>query len=280
MLATPALMRYGANYVGRDFVIGDLHGMYELFEKLLKHIDFDPTVDRMFSVGDLVDRGPDSMRCAELLYETWFHAVTSNHEQMMIRAVLHDDAFWRENWYYNGGMWATQVEKILLFDVARLAATRPYLITLQKKDQSIVHIVHAELPPGRKLTDADLADENQVRLLSTIGPFYGVDIRNRETKIQRAASINSASFPIGDNLSLVISGHTPVQAPLHIKGAGGGQLNIDTGAFMSGDRKWAGLTCMNIETGELVQARESGVANLKPVVINIGPDQRTDNEAG
>ncbi|MDD3575463.1 MAG: metallophosphoesterase [Halothiobacillus sp.] len=69
------------NTRGRDFVIGDLHGMFDL---LMRHLDahsFDPSVDRVFSVGDLVDRGPDSLKCIRLTDNPWFHAIRGNHEQ-------------------------------------------------------------------------------------------------------------------------------------------------------------------------------------------------------
>ena len=78
------LKTFEANTSGRDFVVGDLHGSYSAFQNLLKGLDFDKTVDRMFSVGDLVDRGPDSVSCLSLIQEPWFNAVLANHEVAMI----------------------------------------------------------------------------------------------------------------------------------------------------------------------------------------------------
>lgn len=46
------------NHAGRDFVVVDLHGCLDQLEALLKAIGFDPARDRLFSVGNLVDRGP------------------------------------------------------------------------------------------------------------------------------------------------------------------------------------------------------------------------------
>ena len=48
---------YKLNTEGRDFVIGDLHGCYDEFLAVLADISFDTKIDRMFSVGDLIDRG-------------------------------------------------------------------------------------------------------------------------------------------------------------------------------------------------------------------------------
>ena len=49
-----------ANETGRDFVVGDVHGMFDSVETALAKVDFHPERDRLFSVGDLIDRGPQS----------------------------------------------------------------------------------------------------------------------------------------------------------------------------------------------------------------------------
>lgn len=94
---------------GRDFVVGDLHGCYDEFMSQLNGVDFNYSIDRMFSVGDLIDRGKDSMKCLELTREKWFHAVRGNHEQMLIdgyykggdHSVIHR---------FNGGEWFYQLD--------------------------------------------------------------------------------------------------------------------------------------------------------------------------
>jgi serine/threonine protein phosphatase 1 len=70
-----------ANTRGRDFVVGDIHGWLEPLQAELDAVCFDPAVDRLFSVGDLIDRGPDSEQCLLLTREPWFFAVRGNHEQ-------------------------------------------------------------------------------------------------------------------------------------------------------------------------------------------------------
>jgi serine/threonine protein phosphatase 1 len=55
------------NSRGKDYVVGDLHGCYDLLQRVLGEVGFDTTCDRLFSVGDLIDRGPNSLKCLELL---------------------------------------------------------------------------------------------------------------------------------------------------------------------------------------------------------------------
>ena len=111
----PQLVRaLPANARGRDFVVGDLHGCFGLLDRLLEHVRFDPASDRLFSVGDLVDRGPDSLRCVEFLASPWFYAVKGNHETLLLEffeSYLADgtmddwDRFPQSDVALNGGEW-------------------------------------------------------------------------------------------------------------------------------------------------------------------------------
>ncbi|MDH0301847.1 MULTISPECIES: metallophosphoesterase [unclassified Pseudomonas] len=72
------------NEHGRDLAVGDIHGHFQRLRDCLDAVAFDPEVDRLFSVGDLVDRGPNSEQALEWLAEPWFHAVQGNHEALAI----------------------------------------------------------------------------------------------------------------------------------------------------------------------------------------------------
>lgn len=79
-----AVQHIKRNDKGRDFIVGDIHGAFHLLDKSLIEAQFDPKKDRVFSVGDLINRGPASIRCLEFLDKPWFHAVRGNHEQYFI----------------------------------------------------------------------------------------------------------------------------------------------------------------------------------------------------
>ncbi len=78
------VVKLGGNPAGRDFAVGDIHGAFDLVLRAMDEANFDPARDRLFSVGDLIDRGPGSHRCARFLAQPYVHAVRGNHEDMLI----------------------------------------------------------------------------------------------------------------------------------------------------------------------------------------------------
>ena len=75
----------GAEWRG-IWVVGDLHGCRRELDLLLEQHKFDPQQDLLISVGDIIDRGPDSLGCLALLQEPWFRCVRGNHEEMALSA--------------------------------------------------------------------------------------------------------------------------------------------------------------------------------------------------
>ncbi|MDR9451727.1 MAG: metallophosphoesterase [Acidimicrobiia bacterium] len=85
--------------------MGDIHGCLNEFLRAAEAVNFDPAADRLFSVGDLVDRGPHSLEMLEFaLDHDWFHVVPGNHEVMCLDLVeaflettMPGDHVWRIN---------------------------------------------------------------------------------------------------------------------------------------------------------------------------------------
>ena len=89
---------------GRDWIVGDVHGCFRTLSQVLHGIDFEHGRDRLFSVGDLIDRGPNSVEALEWLEGDCFDAVVmGNHEAEMVRhAADGRDSLAREAGISNG----------------------------------------------------------------------------------------------------------------------------------------------------------------------------------
>lgn len=160
----PALIRVkhlGANKHGRDLVVGDLHGCRADLDHALGALHFDPAIDRVLSVGDLVDRGPASVACLELLQEPWFHAVMGNHEELMIDAA-HDLSAERAGssacamHRSNGGHWLLDAwpPSETLQQLIAAAVALPHVLIVGADTPERYQLVHAEFP--EEVCDEDL----------------------------------------------------------------------------------------------------------------------------
>lgn len=73
----------------RRIFVGDLQGCREELEELLATVRFDPATDDLHPVGDLVNRGPDSLGCLRLCRELDARPVLGNHDVHLLR-LAHD----------------------------------------------------------------------------------------------------------------------------------------------------------------------------------------------
>ena len=65
-----------------NYAIGDIQGCFKELEGLLEKINFDPIIDRLWIVGDLINRGPDSLHTIEFIYKIResCNVVLGNHD--------------------------------------------------------------------------------------------------------------------------------------------------------------------------------------------------------
>ena len=76
----------------RTFAVGDLQGCLEPLLRLLERVNFDTSKDQLWCVGDLVNRGPDSLGTLEFLHSIRhsIKVVLGNHDLHLL-AVAHGE---------------------------------------------------------------------------------------------------------------------------------------------------------------------------------------------
>lgn len=228
------------NKVGRDFVIGDIHAHKKKFLRALASVNFDESKDRLFAIGDLIDRGRQPLFILNLLYEKdWFFSIIGNHEQQIfnrfefpitkpmytssVKTQL--DAVKLHN--FNGGKWFSKLRESAQNNIYELLKQQPYAMTLET-EQGNIGLVHAEVPDsleswtemlGRLEKDDKKIIEDMIWGRDAIAEFYDY---HRHRKWGNEA-------PVADrwiqDIELTVHGHTGVIEPqVH-----GNQLWIDTG---------------------------------------------------
>ena len=208
-------LRLPPNELGRDFLLGDLHGQTELLQASLTARGFDPSRDRVISVGDLVDRGPDSIGALRLIEEPWFFAVRGNHEVMMLDALATPENETNQTfWKMNGGGWTDSLDANTMAVVIKLATDLPLAITLDLPGGGVIGICHGEWP-GQDWRMVDTAI---------------TDTAIRQTMVWGRQQIKERRVRSDHTAKLTVHGHTPIDAPTRL----GSAFFIDTGAVYGG----------------------------------------------
>jgi len=207
------VQRFARNTKGRDIAVGDIHGHYTKLGAALLAIGFSHEAgDRLFSVGDLVDRGPESLEALNFL--TFVDgAVAGNHEDMAVRWP--NGNMEASNYAANGGAWMMALDVQTQREVAATFSALPIAIEVET-EHGLVGIVHAECPLS---SWRDFVDELRNPALS---------------KGRRDGLIDSAQWSRGriesgfdDDVAgvrAVIVGHTPLERMSSL----GNTIYIDT----------------------------------------------------
>lgn len=146
------------------FAIGDIQGCFSEFQALLNQANFNPAHDQLFSVGDIVNRGPQSLEVLRWMYthRAAVHLVLGNHDLHLLAVALG---------------YAQRKSRDTLEDIL-IAADRKILLDWLRSQPLFLQadtfcIVHAGLWPGWHLDEAQsLAQEATDLLRSDEGQTF------------------------------------------------------------------------------------------------------------
>lgn len=213
------------------YAIGDIHGGAKTFRALLNRIEL-RRQDRLYLLGDYIDRGPDSKGVLDIILRLMFEGycvcpVRGNHEDMLLQSVSNEDGdflkYWMEGW---------GAETLESFGVTTpvsvpsryltLVGQMPYL----RVDNDFV-FVHAGLD---MTVDDPLTESSPVTMMwGGAGPFDRNRLRGRT----------------------LVTGHT-VRPLLQIEASLlTNHFQLDNGAFTNMQPELGNLVALNLETMKL-----------------------------
>ena len=218
--------------------IGDIHGCLEEFNELLKLVDYTSPAVRIICLGDLIDRGPDSVgvvrRCRELGIET----ICGNHEHKFVK------------WYRSQG------SRVDVYD------RKDYYSRLSDEDIQYIHsmpayielddviAVHAGVKPGILMSNQRKDDLMYLRYTDSDRKFISLKTINKLGKEEVGAKFWT-EFWYGPKS--VVYGHNVhgFDEPLIEERLPGVTCyGLDTGCCFGGR-----LTALIWETKEIVQVQ-------------------------
>ena len=215
---------FSPNADGRDFVVGDVHGCFRTLEHALDTLDFDPGCDRLFGVGDLVNRGPHSGDTLEWLENRFAAVALGNHDRGVLR------------WFEARRGTAAPTDSQWLEDLPAVdhrrwrdaLAAMPVAMTIATA-YGTVGVVHADVPHRNWSQATSLFESGDVSALDVA--LLGLDAAPEAVRRHQAKSV--------EGLTALVHGHD-ARKTVH---RSANRWNIDTGA---GLRRLNRLTILHV----------------------------------
>jgi serine/threonine protein phosphatase 1 len=134
-----------SNGLPRHIAIGDVHGHYEGMRKLVDMCKLTPE-DRLYFLGDLIDRGPDSAKVVKWVRENNHPCLMGNHEIMLLHSFNQGqiDEIAVRHWLQAGGKETLESygkDGVPQIDINWLSGLPSYI------DLGGVWLVHAGIDP-------------------------------------------------------------------------------------------------------------------------------------
>ncbi|MGB7414103.1 MAG: metallophosphoesterase [Thermosynechococcaceae cyanobacterium] len=228
----------------RRVMIGDVHGHYQTLLALWDLLDLQES-DRVYFLGDLIDRGPDSSQVLHFVKESGHTCLLGNHEHLMLMAFPNGelDCIALQTWIHCGGQ--PTLDNYDNFEDLKVDAL--WLETLPLYlDLGDIWLVHAGVNPKLSLAKQTKEEFCWIR---------------RE--------FHSAAQPYFPD-KLIITGHTitfTLGVPPGQLAQGPGWLDIETGAYHS-NSGW--LTALDYDREQVYQVNVfSQESRIRPLTESI-----------
>lgn len=191
------------------YTIGDIHGCLDQFKALLGQIEahHGGKPHRIITLGDYVDRGPDSKGVLDLLMaRPDIVRLMGNHERMLLDAYWEEDSWSVQDFLSNGGHET----------LASFGAPTP-----QHIPQEYIRFLNVDL-----MLSAE--DERRFYVHAGINPNFKLDDQIEAALIWMREPFLSCGFAFE---KYIVHGHTPQEGKADVRA---NRTNLDTGCCWTG----------------------------------------------
>ncbi|NOQ27524.1 MAG: hypothetical protein GQ564_19350 [Bacteroidales bacterium] len=225
------------------YCIGDIHGCYYTFNKLICQICVLDKNPELYFVGDLIDRGSNSKAVIDLIINLKnkglkINSVRGNHEEMLLYSYENSFKVTDTNWNSNGAPNTIRslnpiadlnlpTKELIPEKYYTFLHSLPYFIALN--DYIIVHA-------GFNFNSKDPFSDTKTMLWT----------RKEENKFKFTKE------------KIIIHGHTPIsfkQIKSNINNKITDIINIDSGCIFTNRKNLGTLTAFNLHTQELINIK-------------------------
>lgn len=186
----------------RTLFVGDVHGCYDEMMEMIEALHYDPANDTLYFTGDLINKGPDSLKVIDEIVANGFLCVQGNHEARLLQLVRTSEALWSEK--------EKRMAELLKdpFKIAEIVGRWPLW-----RDTPNALLVHAGIEPGK--SELEKMDPNVI-----------LSVRTWDGKGENLNSPNDPPwFKCATWPKLVIFGHWAAMGLVNVPGF----LGLDSG---------------------------------------------------
>jgi bis(5'-nucleosyl)-tetraphosphatase (symmetrical) len=221
--------------IKRTIVIGDIHGCIDEFNKLIKAVSYDSNHDRMILLGDLIDRGPDSLAVVQKARRMNLECVMGNHEYKFLKWLKSNKTTYDTKDYYT---------QFIDEDIDYIFHMPTYI----KLDNTI--IVHAGLKPGISLSGQSKNDLMYMRYTDADRKFISLKKISKLGKEETGAHFWTEFWYGPESVVYGHNVHSMTDPLIEEVVPGVTCYGLDTGCCFGGR-----LTALVLETKEIVQVQ-------------------------
>jgi bis(5'-nucleosyl)-tetraphosphatase (symmetrical) len=222
----------------RTIIVGDIHGCIDEFNELIRKVSYNPKEDRLILLGDLIDRGPESLAVLDKARKMNLECVMGNHEHKFMKWYRSQgsrvDVYDRKDYYSR--MSDEDIQYI---------ANMPTYIELED-----VIVVHAGLKPGILLSNQTKDDLMYLRYTDADRRFVSLKKINKLGKEATGAKFWTEFWYGPKNVVYGHNVHSFDEPLIEERVPGVTCYGIDTGCCFGGH-----LTVLIWETKEIVQVK-------------------------